>query len=425
MRKLNSIRLKNNKVTENLETVELPIPKKVKIPMIMSIGDACIPSVKVGDEVFVGQKIADSNAFLSLPIHSSVSGKVVAISYYNLANGKTCKAVEIETDGKQTLSPNISKPLITSKDSFLHALRESGSCGLGGAGFPTYIKLDPKTTIKTLIINGAECEPYITSDYRQMMESPDDIINGIKYVMQCLNIPKATIAIEGNKPKAIEVLKKRAENSSEIEVVALPSRYPQGAEKVIIYTTTGKIIEEGQLPSEQGIVVINISTIAFIYQYIQNGIPLVTKRITVDGDAIQNPCNVFAPIGTPVSDILSFAKAETDEIKKLLLGGPMMGMSLYSLDTPIVKTSNAVLAFKTYEKRLESPCIRCGRCVSVCPLNLMPVEIEKSYIHNKVDELKKLKVSLCMNCGCCSYTCPANRKLAESHQLAKALIQKG
>lgn len=425
MRKLNSIKLKGIKITEELDTVELPIPKKVVIPMMMSIGNTCIPLVKAGDEVLVGQKIGDADAFLSLPIHSSVSGKVIAIKDYTLANGKACKAVEIETDDKQTISPNIGKPIISSRESFLNAIRESGSCGLGGAGFPTYVKLDSKTSIDTLIINGAECEPYITSDYRQMIETPDDIINGIKFVMQCLDIPKTIIAIESNKPKAIELLRKLAKATPEIEVISLPSRYPQGAEKVIIYSTTGKIIEEGQIPSEQGIIVINISTIAFIYQYMQNGMPLVSKRITVEGDAIQKPCNVFVPIGTPIMDVLSFAEAEIDEIKKLILGGPMMGMSLHSFETPIVKTSNALLAFKTYSKQVESACIRCGRCVFVCPLNLMPVEIEKAYIHKNIEELKKLKAALCMNCGCCTYACPANRKLAESHQLAKALIQEG
>jgi len=424
MKKLNTIHLKNIKGTENFETVHLPTPKRVKLPMLMSIGDTCTPFVKVGDEVFVGQKIGDSDAFLSLPIHSSVSGKVVAISDYSLANGKTCKAVEIETDGKQTISPNISKPIISSKESFLNAVRESGSCGLGGAGFPTYIKLDSKTPIDTLIINAAECEPYITSDYRQMMETPNDIINGIKFVMQCLDIPKTKIAIESNKAKAIELLRKLTESSPEIEVVSLPSRYPQGAEKVIIYSTTGRIVEEGQLPSEQGVIVINVSTVAFIYQYMQNGIPLVSKRITVEGDAIKKPCNVFVPIGTSVSDILSFAEAKTDEIKKLIFGGPMMGMSIHSFETPIVKTSNSVLAFKTYTEQVESACIRCGRCISVCPMNLMPTELEKAYIHKNVKDLEQLKVVLCMNCGCCSYACPANRKLAESHQLAKALIQK-
>lgn len=426
MKKLKGIRLNHAKNTQDYATEILPLPSFVKIPMSMSMGVACTPLVKVGDDVLVGQKIGDADAGFSLPVHSSVSGKVKAISDYLLVNGNHCKAVEIETDGKQTASPDIKPPdAPKNKDEFLKALRESGSCGMGGAGFPTHIKLNPKGDIDILIINAAECEPYITSDYRQMIENPQDVINGTIMIMQQLGIKKAQIAIESNKPKAIELLRGLCEKHPEIEVTALPKQYPQGAEKVIIYSCTGRIVGEGQLPSDQGVIVINVSTAAFIDTYFRTGMPLISKRITIDGDAVKKPCNVFVPIGTSVADALAYAQADTDKINKIIAGGPMMGMTLYSAEIPITKTSNALLAFEKAEAVKETACIRCARCVDACPLNLMPTALEKAYETRNVEQLKKLKVMLCMNCGCCTYVCPANRKLAESHQLAKTLIPRG
>lgn len=422
MKKLNGIKLKHRKNTENCETVQLPLPQKIKLPMSMHMGVPCTPLVKVGDIVKVGQKIGDSDAPFSVPIHSTVSGKVTALSDYRTPMGSVCKAVEIETDGEQTISEEVKPPVITDKESFLKAVRESGVCGLGGAGFPTHIKLNPKTEIDTLVINGAECEPYITADYREMLENTDDVLNGIRLVKDILGIKNAKIAVEGNKPEAIKKFEKFAADDDTIDIVTLPSAYPQGAEKVIIYNTTGRIVEEGKLPSDTGVIVLNISTCAFLYRYSQTGMPFMTRRITVDGNAVGEPKNIFAPIGTPFSNILSFCKTDIDSLKKLISGGPMMGMCIPDIDMPVVKTTNALLAFNSYDERNTSACIRCGRCVRVCPLGLMPAEIEKAYKIKDIDDLKALKVMLCMNCGSCTFVCPANRKLAETNQLAKALI---
>ncbi len=422
MKKLNGIKLSHRKNTENCATVDFPLPAKIRIPMSMCMGAPCQPLVKIGDEVKVGQKIADSEAAFSAPIHSGVSGKVTAITDYQTAMGAVCKMIEIESDGLQTVSDEVKPPVISDKESFIKAVRESGVCGLGGAGFPTHIKLNPKTPIDTLVINAAECEPYITADYREMMECPDDIIGGINLVKSILGIKSAKLAIEANKPEAIKNFTEMAQNDDTIDIVTLPSSYPQGAEKVIIYNTTGRIVKEGELPSDEGVIVLNVSTCAFIYRYSQTGMPLVTRRLTVDGNAVGEPKNIRAVIGTSFREILEFCKTDLDSMKKLIAGGPMMGMSVPDIDMPVVKTSNALLAAKNFDERRTSACIRCGRCVRVCPLGLMPAEIDKAYRIRDIEDLKALKVMLCMNCGSCTYVCPANRKLAETNQLAKMLI---
>jgi electron transport complex protein RnfC len=422
MKKLNGIKLSHRKNTENSATVDFPLPAKVRIPMSMSMGAPCQPLVKVGDEVKVGQKIGDSDAAFSAPIHSGVSGKVTAIGEYRNAMGAVSKLIEIETDGLQTVSEEVRPPVVTDKESFIKAVRESGACGLGGAGFPTHIKLNPKTPIDTLIINAAECEPYITADYREMLEAPEDVIGGINLVKSQLGIKNAKLAIEANKPEAIKNFTEMAANDDTIDIVTLPSSYPQGAEKVIIYNCTGRIVKEGELPSDEGVIVMNISTAAFIYRYVQTGMPLVTRRLTVDGNAVGEPKNVRVIVGTSFREILEFCKTDTENVRKLIAGGPMMGMSVPDMDMPVVKTSNALLAFRSFDECRTSACIRCGRCVRVCPLGLMPAEIDKAYRIKNIEELKELKVMLCMNCGSCTYVCPANRKLAETNQLAKALI---
>lgn len=422
MKKLNGIKLSHRKNTENCATVDFPLPAKIRIPMSMCMGAPCQPLVKIGDEVKVGQKIADSEAAFSAPIHSGVSGKVTAITDYQTAMGAVCKMIEIESDGLQTVSDEVKPPVISDKESFIKAVRESGVCGLGGAGFPTHIKLNPKTPIDTLVINAAECEPYITADYREMMECPDDIIGGINLVKSILGIKSAKLAIEANKPEAIKNFTEMAQNDDTIDIVTLPSSYPQGAEKVIIYNTTGRIVKEGELPSDEGVIVLNVSTCAFIYRYSQTGMPLVTRRLTVDGNAVGEPKNIRAVIGTSFREILEFCKTDLNSMKKLIAGGPMMGMSVPDIDMPVVKTSNALLAAKNFDERRTSACIRCGRCVRVCPLGLMPAEIDKAYRIRDIEDLKSLKVMLCMNCGSCTYVCPANRKLAETNQLAKMLI---
>lgn len=426
--KLKSIVLPHKKGTENCETVTLPVPEKVKISMSQHMGAPCVPLVKKGDTVTVGQKIGDSDAFMSCPIHSSVSGMVSNISEMVLANGKSCKVVEIDCDGLQTVSEDVKPPVVTDKHTLVKAIRESGCCGLGGAGFPTHIKLnydENKTKIDSLVINAAECEPYITSDYREMIENPDGVLEGIKLIQKTLGIENVYIGVEDNKPKAIEMLTQKTADDSSVKIVKLKSSYPQGAEKVIAFYCTGRIIMEGNLPSDHGIIVMNVSTVGFINNYIKTGMPLINRRLTVDGDAVKNPCNVIAPIGTPISKILEFAQADFDSIEKLISGGPMMGMCVYDFETPLIKTNNAYLALKEKSAKKtvllegQTNCIRCGRCAAACPLGLAPAALEKAYDNKDKEALNKLKINLCMNCGSCSFVCPAKRNLAEKNQLAK------
>jgi electron transport complex protein RnfC len=427
MRNLGGVKLPHHKNTSSSETVEFGLPEIIRIPMSQAMGAMPEPVVKKGDNVTVGQKIGSTDAFMSAPIHSPVSGEVTDIIDYINPNGVRAKAVVIKPDGLQTKCEGITPPEISDKQSFIYAVRESGLTGLGGAAFPTHVKLsfdELKTPIDTLIINGAECEPFITSDNRCFLEDATDITDGILLCQKYLGIPHCKICIEDNKPEAIALMKKKTENINAIEVVTLPSQYPQGAEKVIIYHSTGRIVMEGELPSNAGVMVLNVSTVAFIAKYAKTGMPLTTKRITIDGSAVkQNRGNYNVYIGTPISDILKFAGAEA--AKKILYGGPMMGTALFSPDQPILKSTNAILAFDEEEQYIEpTNCIRCGSCTRACPLNLMPMRFETAYKTSDVEALKKLRLPLCMSCGCCSYVCPANRPLVETNLLAKELLRK-
>lgn len=422
MKKLNSVHLKHCKNTEDCTVEKIPLTKIVKIPMSMHMGVPCNPLVKVKDQVFVGTKIGDTDAFMSAPIHSSVSGTVKAITDYLMANGRTCKIIEIETDGNQTVDENIKPINLSDRANFLKSVRESGAVGLGGAGFPTHIKLNPKTPVDTLVVNGAECEPYITSDYRLMIDNPKQILGGIKKVMKVCGIQKACIGIEVNKPQAIATFKELTKDMEEIEIHELPSTYPQGAEKILIYSITGRIVAESELPSDQGVIVMNVSTAGFIQNYFDTGMPLVERTLTVDGSAVKKPCNVTVPIGTPIRDVLEYAQADIESINKLIMGGPMMGMCVYSIDSPVIKMNNAILGLNDYVPPVTTDCIKCGRCIKACPFNLMPREMEIAYKTKNVELLQKLKVNLCMNCGSCTYVCPAKRPLAETNQLAKGLL---
>lgn len=421
MKKIKGIHLKHNKNTASCKTENFRIPEEVLIPMNMNMGADSEPTVKIGDHVNIGDKIGDSKAFLSVPIHASVSGIVTEITEMTLLGGK-CRAIRIKADETQVVSENVKPPKINNRDDFIKAVRESGLTGLGGAAFPTHVKHSVNTEIDTLIINAAECEPFITSDHRQMMESPDSIIGGIKLVMKYLDIPNAIIGIEKNKLDAIELLREKTKNQNNITIKALPSVYPQGAEKILIFNMTGRLVKEKQLPSDQGVIVMNVSTAAFIYDYCKSGMPLIERRITVDGDIIKNPCNLMVKIGTPVCEILEFSGCDTKRLRKLILGGPMMGTAAFDLNSVITKSNNALLAFEKTSEKTVTNCIRCGRCMTACPINLMPMEIERAYNRKDVDSLKKLHVKLCMNCGCCTYVCPAGRNLAQINTLAKGLI---
>lgn len=406
----------------------MPLLSKIVLSMGQHIGAPASPAVAKGDQVYVGTIVGKSGGFVSSDIHSGVSGTVSEITTITAPNGATQTAVVIVPDGEQKVDPAIAPPEVTDYKSFVDAIRASGLVGLGGAGFPTAVKLSPKNLdeIDTLLINGAECEPYITSDNRCFLEDTHHVLGGIKAVMKYLNIPKCIIGIEGNKPEAIAKMK-AAIDAPGIEVKELPCRYPQGAEKVLIENCTGREVPFPGLPSDVGVIVMNVTSVAFVSKYLETGMPLTTKRLTVDGDIVKEPKNVEVLIGTPIQELLDFCGGLTAQPGKVLYGGPMMGTCVADLSQPILKNNNAVLAFSEKLARLpkKTNCIHCGRCVNACPLGLAAKDIVKAYENGNVELLQELNADLCMSCGTCSFVCPAKRPLAPSIALAKIMMKNG
>ena len=415
------------KNTENCETVKMPVPKRVFVSMSQHIGAPAKACVKKGDVVAVGDVIGTAGGFISAPVHSPVSGKVFGLDEIRLSNGKA-QVVVIDTDGLQTVSEKVKAPEVTDHASFVQAIKDSGLVGLGGAGFPTGVKLDPQNLdeVDTLVINAAECEPFITADYREMMECGEDVVEGAKLVKQYLNLSKVIIGIEANKPQAIAKMTELTKGLEGFTVATLPSVYPQGAEKVLIEQATGKEVPKGALPAAVGCIVMNVASVGFVARYLKTGMPLVTKRVTVDGDAVAEAKNVEVVIGTPIKDIIEFCGGYSQEAGKIISGGPMMGQALTGDDIPVVKQNNAFLVFGKEKATLPnaSACIRCARCVSACPMGLAPVEIALSLEVKDVEELKVLHTDLCMECGSCSFVCPAKRPVAQTMKEAKDFLRK-
>ena len=415
------------KNTENCETVKMPVPARVYVSMSQHIGAPAKACVKKGDVVSVGDVIGTAGGFISAPVHSPVSGKVFGLDEIRLSNGKV-QVVVIDTDGLQTVSDKVKAPEVTDHASFVQAIKDSGLVGLGGAGFPTGVKLDPQNLdeVDTLVINAAECEPYITADYREMMECGEDVVEGAKLVKQYLNLSKVIIGIEANKPQAIAKMTELTKGLEGFSVATLPSVYPQGAEKVLIEQATGKEVPKGALPAAVGCIVMNVASVGFVARYMATGMPLVTKRVTVDGDAVAEAKNVEVVIGTPIKDIIEFCGGYSQEAGKIISGGPMMGQALTGDDIPVVKQNNAFLVFGKEKATLPdaSACIRCARCVSACPMGLAPVEIALSLEVKDAEELKVLHTDLCMECGSCSFVCPAKRPVAQTMKEAKDFLRK-
>lgn len=425
------VKVAHHKNTAELEVVRIPTPSKVVIPMQQHIGAPCEPVVKVGDEVAVGQLIGDSDKFISAPIHASVSGKVTAIGEVKLPNGSVSKAVTIESDGEMRLWEGIKPPKVETREDLIKAVRDSGLVGLGGAGFPTHVKLNfpPDKNIDTLVVNAAECEPYITVDYRECMENSWDILSGVYALKELLGFKQVIIAAEDNKPEAFKVLGKIADHDADIDdtvkLMVLESKYPQGAEKMMVQSATGRRVPPGKLPADVGCVVMNVASVAFISRYLKTGKPLVSRSLTVDGSAIAAPKNVRVPVGTDIGEIIDFCGGFKGEPCKILTGGPMMGLAIVGTDLPVLKQNNAILAFTADDAVLkpETDCIRCGRCVAACPMSLMPTNIVKAAKIKDVDALKRAGVTVCMECGSCAFACPAGKPLVQHMRLAKAILR--
>lgn len=427
---LHSIDAGHYKNTAGCETEVMPIPDIVKVSMSQHIGAPCKPLVAKGDTVKVGQLIGDTDAFVSAPIHSSVSGTVVGIETQRNAVAGNDTLVVIETDKKQELCEDIKAPEMPEDlAGFVKAVRESGLVGLGGASFPTHIKYNPKNIddVHTLIVNGAECEPFITSDHRGMLEDTQDIIDGMKLIVKYIGLDEAYIGIEANKPDAIAKFDKMfaEQGLTNFHTFTLQDRYPKGAERVLVYEITGQHMAAGVLPADLGVILSNVTSVAFVGQYFKDGVPLVKKRMTVDGDAVATPKNIIAPIGTQIHDIIEFCGGYKAEPKKILMGGPMMGRAIFSDEMPIVKNNNAILAFSGEKAYIpeETACINCGRCHKACPFNLLPTALAAAYERRDAEELSRLQVMQCMECGSCSFVCPARRPLSFINKLGKAVVK--
>lgn len=424
------VHLNHSKNTAEFETVIMPAPAMVYIPMQQHIGAPAKPTVKKGDNVFVGTPVAEVGGFVSVPMHSSVSGTVADIKDLTISNGTAQKYVIIESDGKMTPDPQLKPFPVNSFSDLAEAAKQCGLVGLGGAGFPTHIKLSPskECEIDTLIVNAAECEPYITTDYRECVENLKDVIEGVYLIKQKLGIKQVVIGVESNKPRAIELLMSLAadhrDNDDTVKVMKLPSKYPQGAEKVIIYSATGRRLPLGKLPSDVGCIVMNVTSVGALYRFITTGMPLTAKRITVDGTAVPNPKNLMVPIGTPIKDVLSFVGDIDDNLDRILMGGPMMGNPVVSDTAVIEKRNNAITVLKDKKAQVQTACIRCGRCADACPMNLYPAMVETALKLDDTDSLGSLNTNYCMECGCCSYVCPAKRPLTQVMRTAKAISRR-
>lgn len=406
------------------------LPKgELVFPMSQHIGAPATPVVAVGDTVLKGQKIAEAGGFVSSPIYSSVSGTVTKIEPRRVAVGDMVNSIVIESDDQFQEVEYVTVDDVTSlsKEEIINKVKEAGVVGMGGAGFPTHVKLSPKEPdkIEYIIANCAECEPYLTADYRRMMENPEELVAGMKIILQLFENAKGVFGVENNKPDCIEKLKELTKDEPRMEVCELMTKYPQGGERQLIYAVTGRAINSKMLPADAGCIVDNVETIIAVYHAVKNGIPVMKRVSTVTGDAIKNPSNFLYSMGTPYSQLVEAAGGFTEEPKKIISGGPMMGFSMFSLDIPTTKTSSSILCFtKDAVKEMGEPlaCINCGRCVEACPENLIPSRLAKFGNTGQMEAFEKWHGLECIECGSCTYVCPSRRQVAQSVKTMKKLV---
>ena len=408
-------------LSEN-KPVQILMPKgDLVYPMSQHIGAPAIPLVKKGDKVLAGQKIGEASGFISANVICSVSGTVKAVEPRRVANGAMVNSIVVENDGEYTAVEGLGAdrdPAKLSKQEIRDIVKEAGIVGLGGAGFPTHVKLAPKdeSKIEYILVNGAECEPYLTSDYRLMMEEPEKLVGGLKVILQLIDNAKGVIGIETNKPEAIKKLQELVKDEARIEVCPLQTKYPQGGERSLIYAVTGRKVNSSMLPADAGCIVDNVDTVISVYNAVCKTTPLMRRVVTVTGDAITNPQNFQVKIGTNMQELIEAAGGFKTEPEKLIAGGPMMGMALFGTDIPITKTNSALLCMSKDEvaANAETPCIRCGKCVSVCPSHIVPVKMMKAALKGDCEAFEKVGGMECMECGSCTFICPAKRPLTQA-----------
>ncbi|NLJ78760.1 MAG: electron transport complex subunit RsxC [Tissierellia bacterium] len=420
----------NKGLTKDLLIEPAEDPSMVMIALHQHTGAPCEAVVQAGDEVKVGQVIGQSQAFVSAPVHSSVSGTVKEIVSMAIPTGLTVECVVIESDGKNTMDESI-KPNggleDLSPEELIEIIKEAGITGMGGAGFPAHVKFSPpaEKKIDTILINGAECEPYLTADHRLMVEEPDKIVFGLKVIMKAVGVDKGVIGVEVNKPDAIKALKEASRDEENISIVPLKVKYPQGDEKRLIDVILGRQVPSGGLPMDVGAVVSNISTTRAIAEAVMDGKPLYERVVTITGQGVKNPRNLVVKVGTPFKDIIEQCGGFNEGSPgKILMGGPMMGISQYSIDVPVIKGTGGILVMTEEEAKPEplQPCIRCGKCLEVCPVYLQPIYLSNYALKGDFDKAEALHALDCVECGACSYQCPSKRPLVESIRLAKREI---
>ena len=402
--------------------VQILMPKgDLVYPMSQHIGAPAIPLVKKGDKVLAGQKIGEASGFISANVICSVSGTVKAVEPRRVANGAMVNSIVVENDGEYTAVEGLGAdrdPAKLSKQEIRDIVKEAGIVGLGGAGFPTHVKLAPKdeSKIEYILVNGAECEPYLTYNYRLMMEEPEKLVGGLKVILQLFDNAKGVIGIENNKPEAIKKLQELVKGESRIEVCPLQTKYPQGGERSLIYAVTGRKVNSSMLPADAGCIVDNVDTVISVYNAVCKTTPLMRRVVTVTGDAIANPQNFQVKIGTNMQELIEAAGGFKTEPEKLIAGGPMMGMALFGTDIPVTKTNSALLCMSKDEvaANAETPCIRCGKCVSVCPSHIVPVKMMKAALKGDCEAFEKVGGMECMECGSCTFICPAKRPLTQA-----------
>ncbi|MDR2605979.1 MAG: electron transport complex subunit RsxC [Oscillospiraceae bacterium] len=416
-------------LTRHIATVDLPAPAQLTVPLSMHIGVNAKPLVSPGDAVKLGQPIGEAGGAVSSPVHSPVSGSVSAVEERLHPNGRMVLSVVIDNDGEDAAHESVQPKIIDESDytgSVVRALLEGGVVGMGGATFPAHYKLSSGVgKADTLIINAAECEPYITSDHRTLLEEPDSVIRGIRYLRKALKLDTAIIGIEANKEDAVELLKERLAGSDDISICVVPTRYPQGGEKQLIQAITKRQVPPGGLPADVGCVVFNVFTSWSLDRAVETGIPVIDRVVTVSGPGIVNPGNWRVRFGTPIRDVIEACGGLKEDVKKVLLGGPMMGNAIFDLSVPVIKGTNSIVALSPdlVKEKEVTACIRCGRCLSVCPMKLQPSYLYQFGRVNDLDSLRKYHIEDCMECGSCAYICPGRLNLVQGLRSSKAKIR--
>jgi electron transport complex protein RnfC len=418
-------------LTESVPIRRMPFPDEIVLPLRQHAGKPAVLLVEPGDRVERGDKIAEADGFISVPIHASAAGTVTDVGLWPHPDGSVDMAVRIRLE---TFSPQIPRPRIVphweglSPREVVAAVQQAGVVGLGGAAFPTHVKLLPPegVDVELLLVNGAECEPYLTTDHRVMVEYPERVYFGIRVMMQTLGVNRAVIGVEKNKPDAIRALEATKPADLDVSVLPLTVKYPQGAEKMLIHTVTGREVPSGKLPAHVGTVVQNVGSIAAIAEVFETGFPLIERVVSVTGPAVRKPANLIVPVGTKLRDVLDFCGGLTEDVAEIVLGGPMMGACQPDLDAPVIKGTTGIVGLTHAETKPKDvyPCIKCGRCLDACPVYLNPQQLGALAQAGRYEEMEQARLMDCMLCGCCSYVCPSNIPLSQLFALGKTGLRR-